>query len=220
MDGRRRRASRLLLVIAWIAVIAPAAGCVTGIPAQLGWMIWGLKKPAEYEGLKGETVALIVYSPVSQGHERGMRMLTSKIHLELDNNVKKIEMISKNEVSDYVNYESVNERKLLAVGRGVGADKVIAVKVHSYSLMQGSTLYKGKIAYTVSVYDMTEGGKQVWNSARVEEDFPKHSSVPAIEMSYEGFEARFVNYVGLNIARLFYDFDLVDDYAPEDVFVN
>lgn len=215
MDGRRKRIARILVALTVLLAIAPAAGCVTGIPAQIGWMIWGLKKPAEYDGLKGKRVAVVVFSPYSQGHERGIRMLTSKIHFELDNNVKKIEMVPKSEVRDYVDVPSLSERRLLEIGRAVNADQLVVVKVGSYSLSQGSTLYKGKIQYETTVFDMEDAGSQVWKSGRVEAEYPKHGSVAALDTSIESFEDRFVNDIGLEIARSFFPFDLVDDYAAE-----
>lgn len=215
MEGTRRRLVRVVLVIAVVIAIAPSAGCIIGLPAQIGYMIWGLKKKAEYDGLKGEKVAVIVYSTSAEGTESGIRMLTSKIHYDLDNNVKKIKLIPKSEVSNYSATNTISEKKLLEIGKGVGADKVVAVRLHSYSLFEGSSLFKGLASYTVTVYDMTEAGKQVYSSGRVDYDFPRHGAVPQIESTVETFEARFIDQLGTRISRLFYDHDSIDTFADE-----
>lgn len=215
MEGTRRRLARLLLVITVVIAVAPSAGCVIGLPAQIGYMIWGLKKEAEYDGLKNENVAVIVYSTNAEGTESGIRLLTSKIHYELDNNVKKIKLIPQSEISSYSATNTISEKKLLEIGKGVNADKVLAVRLHSYSLFEGSSLFKGLVSYTVTVYDMTEAGKQVYSSGRVDYDFPRHSGVPQIETTVQTFEARFIDQLGSRIGRLFFDHDAIDTVADE-----
>ena len=220
MDGTRRRIARVLLVLAVVIAIAPSAGCIIGLPAQIGYMIWGIKKKAEYDGLKGEKVAVIVYSTSAQGTESGIRLLSSKIHYELDNNVKKIKLIPQADVSSYAGTNTFSEKKLLEIGKGVGADKVVAVRIHSYSLFEGASLFEGKISYTATVYDMTDAGRQVYSSGRMDYDFPRHSGVPQIETTVETFEARFIDQVGTRISRLFFDHEAIDTYADETPIVR
>lgn len=211
---------RLAFCLTLLLLIAPAAGCVVGLPAQIGYMLWGLRKPAEYDGLKNQRVALVCYSSTNQGTEEGLRLLTSKIHYELGNNVKKVKMVPNSEVRDYIPYRGISERELLEVGRGVSAEKLVAVKIHSYTLFPNSTLYRGFVTYTVTVYDMEDNGKQVWTSGKVDYEYPKNGGVPEIETREDVFQTKFIDRLGGRIARLFFDFDMVDDFAEEDTLVE
>lgn len=221
MEGTRGRFYKIMVVITVCAAVLPSTGCIVGLPAQIGWMIWGLKKPAEYDGLKNQNVAVVCHSTeTGYGSDQALRELTKQINYHLDMNVKKVEMISSSKVSNYVTKSSLSEKEILEIGRGVKADKIIAVKMQSYSLHDGASFYRGKAAYTVTVYDMTDDGRQVWTSGRDDYEFPKSAGLPKLDATEKAFETMFVEKLSLRIAQSFYDTDMIDDYADEDIIVE
>ncbi len=210
MEGIRRNLPFFVLAIA-AAIVIP--GCV-GLPAQLMYVIYGNKIDAEFAGLAGKKVAIVC---VSDASAYGPNTLTStvekKIIARLSQNIPKIQIIPQSTVDNWKDQYGWDESDFAQVGRGVGADTVLAVEISSYSLHDGATMYKGQVAATTTVFDI-KNQNVVFQKGPEEYQFPK-SGRPAIQLNEREFESIYLEKLSEHLSRRFYDFEKVDSIAED-----
>jgi hypothetical protein len=124
-------------------------------------------------------------------------------------------MVRFTEIEDWMDTNDWDQIDYRAVGRGVNADMLIAIDLSSLSYYEGATLYKGKAHYTITLYNMEKGGKQVWQKSVPEFAFPAHGGRPATDMVETKFKQDFLKLVAQDIARCFHSYDKIEALATD-----
>jgi hypothetical protein len=119
------------------------------------------KVKAEFDGLSGKTVAVVVYTDLRTQYEYPDINLTlsSAICGQLEKNVKKIKLIPAARV---VRYQDENiywpEMDKTELGKAFGADYVLYVPLEEFAtrVPDSSYLYRGRATCEPSVYDTSK----------------------------------------------------------------
>lgn len=211
------RIMKLFPVFAMAAVVLFAfasQGC--SIPANLMNAIYGNDIKAAYPGLEESKVAVVVVSDAaSYGPDSLSRVVARAIGNRLSANVKKVIVIDQTEVEDWIDKNGWNEKDFVKLGQGTGADKVLSVEIGSYSIKEGSTLYKGRALVTTNVYDLKAGGQVVFSQGPAEFQFPRSHGRPAISTNPQQFEAAYLSRLVESIGRNFYDHAKAETVAED-----
>ncbi|MEM7457678.1 MAG: hypothetical protein AAF456_25340, partial [Planctomycetota bacterium] len=132
MCSTRAFNSRNLLLPALALLILAVTGC--GAMTNLMYVIKGHKIPAAYDGLEGRKVAVICVSDASAyGPDTLTYTIANTVSLKLGMMVDDIEIIPPIEIEQWKDNNGWDERNYLEIGRGVGAESVLAIEIASYS---------------------------------------------------------------------------------------
>ncbi|MEM8945163.1 MAG: hypothetical protein AAGD11_08270 [Planctomycetota bacterium] len=212
---RRRRGLLILLVT---AIIVPTTGCLHGILAT-GIYLWqgGNVVPAQCEDLIDQRVVVICRPPSSHEyrHAGAARTIGKRISKKLEINVDGVDVVSPQEVDNWIDEQDWDNFKDL--GRAVKATRVVYIELDDFSLYKGATLYQGDANVKLSVYDMTQRGKLVWERNVGQILFPRNSGIPAADKSIQVFQDQFVEVVSDQIASFFYEHDPNATFALDAV---
>ncbi|MCA9133979.1 MAG: hypothetical protein KDA45_12520 [Planctomycetales bacterium] len=206
------RTRRTAIACGLLAGLASTGGCIN-FAANMIHAITGNNRPADFDGLEGRRVAVVCATDGGMGTDATSAMLTGYIHAALNGNVKKIDVIRQSEVERWIDSHGHTDADYLEVGRGVGAERLVAVEVLNLSLKDGATLYKGQADITVSVYDIPAGGKILYRKQIPEFAFPKLGGPTVTDVSEAKFRARFLSIVARTVSGLFYEVDATADFA-------
>jgi hypothetical protein len=211
---------RILLAAALAVLASPSSGCV-GVTAHLLYFWKGQKVPAAFSELEGKRVAVVCVSDSpGYGPNAAPAMLAQEVEQILGRQVKDVELVHQDDVADWIDRNDWNEIDYRDIGRGVGADMVVAIDLDSLRLHEGPTLYRGRANVKTSVYDMSAGGKIAYAKAPHEFVFPQHTPVPATDMSESQFRKMFADVLAKHVAKHFYDYELKDDFGPDAAFIG
>jgi len=216
------RPNRLTFTLLLLGAIGISSGCI-GATANLMYMLYGLKVDAEYEGLEDSRVAIIVVSDASAyGPDTLTSVVGRAMAIRLKQNVEGITLIPQNVVENWKDTHGWDQVDFRAIGKGVNADKVIGIEIGSYSIKEGSTLFKGRSMVTTTVFDLTEegAGEAVFSQGPAEYLFPKGHARPAISTNERAFEAVYLAKLVDNIARNFYPYDKAEGVAEDATGVD
>lgn len=207
------RIGRLLLLVVAGVMIVSSTGCI-GAMAQILYVIRGHKTPAEFEGLAGKKIAVVVVSDASAyGADTLTYTVGKAISIDLANNLKKSSVVPPSRIEAWMDQNGFEESDFLEIGRGVDAEMVVAVEVGSYTIHDGATMFKGQSDLTVSVYDVKRD-QMVFSKGPREFVFPK-TGRPRIQTSDRKFEQFYLARMTKHISHLFYSHDQLDSIAEE-----
>lgn len=210
MDGMRRS---VLLVLMLLIVGVAIPGCV-GASAQLLYLIYGNKIAAQYEGLNGKKVAVVCVSDASAYGPNTLTFTVERIVAEkLSQNVPQIQVIPQSTVDNWKDQYGWDESDFVQIGRGIGADMVVAIEISGYSLHEGSTMYKGQATVTSNVYSVANQSV-VFHVGPEDYQFPK-SGRPAMQITELQFESMFLQKFCEHLARRFYEYEKTDTIAED-----
>jgi hypothetical protein len=201
--------SRWPLMIVAALMVLSTSGCV-GIAAQLMYLAGaGLVKP-DFEGLKGKRVAVVCVSNRSAyGSGKEADALARMVAAILRREVKDIELVSQTEIANWKDSNDWDEMDFRTIGRGVKAEMLVAINVSKLDYYEGHTLYKGRADLSVTVYDMSGGGKIAWSKSMPDFQFPQHGGRPVTDMVEANFQKQFLDVLARDIARNFHSYDRV-----------
>ena len=203
----------------WMAInrllgLTLAAGMLTtasGCPALLatGIYVWegGNWEPAECDALRDKRVVVMCRPPSSHEyrHAGASRMIAQRVSELLVKNVKGIDVVNPREVDNWVDESDWGDFRELA--EAVRADLVLHIELDDFDLYKGKTLYQGRADVTVSVYDMRDHSRLVWDREIGEVLYPLNSGIPAQDKPVQQFEREFVQIVADRIGINFYKHD-------------
>jgi hypothetical protein len=202
----------MALLLAVLALL-PAAGC----PALMatGIYVWqgGNLVPAECDALQGERVVVVCRPPSSHEyrHAGASRIVSQRVSELLVENVKGIDVVNPREVDNWIDESDWGDFRELA--EAVRADKVVHIELNSFELYKGKTLYQGNADVTVTVYDMKDNSRLVWERNLGEVLYPVNSGIPAQDKPVQQFEREFVEIVAARTAENFYRHDPNTSFA-------
>lgn len=211
---RRSHSLRWPAVVASLALaLVAVVGCKSGLES-LAIFYEGFDVPAECDGLKGKTVA-VVCNPLT-GEEfsnaGAARALSEGICERLKANVKKIHIIDPQKVADL--HDNTGIEDYIAIGKKLKADKVVGIDIESFGVRDGQTLFRGRATVSIKVYDVAEKNVE-WHKSPPQYLYPRIGSTPAQDLSEMEFRNRFVAVLSDQIARLFYSHDRNDDCGSD-----
>jgi hypothetical protein len=202
----------LLWLAAGLMLFLPLAGCAKALATAV-YVIKGTNVPAEYDGLKGKRVAVVCRQLVSLQYRDSTvpRDLAARVGSLLAANGSKIQVIDQQEVSEWTDENAWED--FTQIGKALEADMVVAVELEDFKLHQGQTLYQGRANLQVKVYDITGGGKLVFEKAPPPSVYPPHTGIPASEKQEAQFRREYVSILAEQIACLFYEHDSRANFA-------
>lgn len=201
----------VLLLLA--ASLVPAAGCVHALATAAYVWNGGNLVDAEYNGLVGKRVVVVCRPPASLGfrYPHVDRELAQRVAQLLATNVREIDVVDQKEVDNWIDADDVENFKDLA--KSVDADVVVLLDLEDFSLNKGPTLYQGMADVTLSVYDMQDNGKLVWEKELGENRFPSVGGVPTADKTQDQFREQYLMVLSERFARYFYKHEAHLDFA-------
>lgn len=205
--------SWLVLALVAASVVVTGSGCGQMLATGMYVIQGGNMAPAEFDGLKDQRVVVVCRPPSTNEyrHAGASRAVAQRVSELLVNNVKKIDVVDPSEVDDWFDERDVTDFKKLA--EAVDAEKVVYIELNDFSLFKGSTLYQGRADVSVTVYDMKNKGKLLWDQHLGEILYPTNSGIPAQDKPEPQFEREFVGIVSTQIAEHFYRHDANSQFA-------
>ncbi len=173
-----RTTARMLTAILVAAMVMPLPGCAVAawIAAQFGPE---KKVPAEYEPPAGTTILVFVddmLHPVD--YEPVKIQLTEMLNKQLVDNKVVSKTIPYSRLGEFISATpGFNSLAVSEVGQKLGADMVLYVQIDEFRLRDAaatSELWKGRLATTVRLVDVTKG--RLWPT-----DSPTGHMVPKAE---------------------------------------
>lgn len=206
------------LALLLTVLIVPTTGCLHTVLAT-GIYLWqgGNTEPAECEALEGQRVVVVCRPPSSHEyrHAGAARTIGKRISRLLEMNVKDIDVVSPQEVDNWVDEQDWDNFKDL--GRAVKATRVVYIELDEFSLYKGSTLYQGNAVVKLSVYDMNNRDKLIFERNVGQILFPQNSGIPSADKAVQEFQRQFVEIVSDQIARMFYKHDPNASFAMDSI---
>ena len=197
-----------------LGMLSSATGCGRAL-ATLVYVIKGNEINAEFDGLKDKRVVVVCRPPASLEYRYGGadRQLAKRVGELLAANVKKIDLVKPSEVENWTDQRDGDDVKELA--EAVNAQIVVRIDLEDFELEKGPTLYQGKADTVITVFDMDDEGREIWQKSLGEFFFPVNSAVPAQEKPLEQFRRQFTTVLSEQIARHFYPHDARIDFASD-----
>lgn len=202
-------------------VVATSGGCA-GFTAQLiYWVKGGHTINAEFDDLQGKRVAVVcVSSGSSYGPNSVGSLLQRSVATILSEKGGEIEVIHQDDIADWIDTNGWDEMDYREIGRGVDAERVVAIDIDGLRLHEGRTLYKGRVDLTISVYDMEQDGKVVFRRTIPEFTFPRNGARHATEMSEARFRTLFVTVLAQHVAKYFCEYHLEEEFARDALLLG
>ncbi len=205
------RAQTYLGLACLILIIACTTGCIS-FAANLMGVIRGNTRPAEYEGLEGKRVALICVSESGLEVDKVSSMLTSYMQANINSHIDEIDLVRQSEIERWLERHASEAEEFVEVGKGVKAEKLIAVEVENLTLKDGATLYKGQCDISVSVFDVPSG-KIEFRKQLPEFAYPTIGGPSITDTTDAKFRGLFLSVLADKISGLFYDVEVGEDFA-------
>jgi len=221
MDRRFQFLRRGVMLGCLALMVAASTGCIHSLLAT-GIYLWqgGNVIPAECEALEKQRVVVLCRPPASHEYRNAgaARAIGARVSAMLEKNVKGIEVVSPSEVDNWVDEQDWENFKDL--GRAVKANRVVYIELDDFDLYKGKTLYQGTADIAISVYNMDDHDKLIWDRRLGQVLFPRHSGIPASDKPVQVFERQFVDILSQQIAEHFYKHNPNASYALDAVANN
>lgn len=192
-----------------LVVLSSSVGCVS-LAANMIGAFKGNNFPVAYKDLEGQSVAIVCSCDTDSSVPRS---LTNFIEANLNSNIDDIEVIRQAEVERWLDSHGRTEEDYYAIGKGVEADKLLAVEVHNFSLNNGATLYRGEADVMVTVYDIPSGGKKVFSREMLEFAYPEIGGRSVTDTSLAKFRGQYLTILAKKVSGLFYPVDVTEGFA-------
>ncbi len=214
---RHRPLARLCTISLAALLLLSSSGC--GLLVHSIYWVRGNKTPAAFGGLENKKVAVICVSPSSDyGRDTKAEMLSRMVGSILQSEGNKIEVIRYEKIADWMDRNQWDQIDYQVVGRGVGADMVVAIDLSHFSLRDGQTIYKGRASASVKVYDLAQD-VEVFRRDFPEFQYPVNGGLHSADTSEYRFKQLFMQVLAKQIAKQFYAYESTDDFA-NDASIN
>lgn len=214
MNRPFRRYRYLAVVLALTLTVCAVGGCRSLLLFPL-YIFGGTDVPAEYAGLKEKKV-VVVCRPITSLKYRCAtvdRELAREVNKLLRANVRKIEVVSQQEVDQWLD-EHNEMADCTEIGTALGADMVVGIDLERFELKKSQTLYQGTANVLVRVYDCHDKGEPVFEKELPQSIYPPNAAIQLHGFSEERkFRHKYVGFLADQIGRHFYPHDPHADYA-------
>ena len=209
------------LFVCLIAVsLLMQVGCV-GFLSQMIYTLRGHAVEPAYDGLNGKRVAVVCVSDNSAyGPDTLTYTVAQAVGIQLANGLDKgSQVIAPVRIEEWIDNNDWNETEYVELGKGVDADMVVAIEIASYSLTEGSTLFKGQADVTITVYDIENDGQVPYSTPPQYFVFPNHGR-PAIQTNEREFEAFYLAQLTTMISNQFLVHDKLESFALDAAAIH
>lgn len=211
--------NRIYVVLVMALTAITQSGCV-GLVANLVHTVRGDKVPAEFEGLENQRVAVITVSDSSIfENDPAARMLAREVGEILEVEVDGLELVREEEIAAWRDNNGWDQLDFVTIGRGVKADKVVAIELIGLQLRDGATLYRGQVTATTTVYDVPSGSKEFRRNLE-DYSYPVTGGQYTSETTEKRFRKVFLAVLSDRIARYFHPYDFRDSVALDAALIN
>ena len=212
--------TRCFLLCLLAASLLTLPGCV-GALAQVIYTIKGNEVAPAYDGLNGKRIAVVCVSDASAyGPDTLTYTVGQAVGILLANGLdKETQVIAPARIEEWIDTQGWNETEYVELGKGVEAEMVVAIEIASYSLTEGSTLFKGQADVTVTVYDIDKDGQVPYSATPEHFVFPRHAR-PAIQTNEREFEAFYLSQLTQMLANHFIPHDRVEAFARDATAIH
>lgn len=211
--------NRIYVVLVMAVTAITQAGCV-GLVANLVHTVRGDKVPAEFEGLKNQRVAVITVSDSSIfENDPAARMLAREVGEILEVEVDGLKLVREEEIAAWRDNNGWDQLDFVTIGRGVKADKVVAIELIGLKLRDGATLYRGQVTATTTVYDVATSSKEFRRNLE-DYSYPVTGGQYTSETTEKRFRKVFLAVLSDRIARYFHAYDFRDSVALDAALIN
>lgn len=214
MDRSRRSLALSLAVLSTlIAVAISQSGCSTMVAVM--YVLKGNAINAEYTGLKNKRVAIVCRPVVELQYANGSVSsdIAKQVGVLLKQHLRKVEIIDPERVAEWTDEHTWDD--YTEVGEALDADLIVGIDLQNFSIYQGQTLYQGKAQAGITVYDIADGGKVVFQKKMPQTIYPPNTGVPTSEKPEDEFRRQFIGVLGDEIGRYFYEHDASADFARD-----
>jgi hypothetical protein len=195
--------------------------CITGCSAvsTIAYFINPNDTPAAYKGLTDKKTVVVCraesleYSDPLIGRE-----LSGVIGRKLEQNDKKITVIDDQKLADWTDRNDWSDYR--QVGKALKSDMVVGVDIERFTIRQGPTLLQGQADVRISVYDIKDSGKKVWEYRPATIKFPPNAPIPAGERQEAEFRRQFIDIVAEYVAHNFYAYNSRDLHALDSTAIK
>jgi hypothetical protein len=184
------------------------------LASNLLYAIKGRDNPAEFAGLEEKKVAVLVSSNGVHTSDASSLVLARNVNLLLQNKVKKVRMISQDEVDRMIQDQQLGKVDPIQVGERLGADFIIDIDVSDLKLYDGKTLYKGQCSASVTTYKCKDAREIVFRKLHPEFIYPK-TGAPVTDMDEATFRRVYLMTLAERVSRSFYPYDPATDVARD-----
>lgn len=199
-----------LLIAAGILVTQ--TGCL-GVYSNLMHAVGADKVPAEYEGLEDSRLAIVTVTDSSQySNDTSARILSRLVGETLLKEVDELTLVREDLIEQWRDENGWESIDFVSIGKGVKADKVLAIELTNLRLRDGATLYRGRADVTMSVIDV-ESGDILFRDDLEEWTFPTHAGQYASETTETRFRRLYLDMLATQLCRSFYPWDFSETIA-------
>ena len=202
----------VLTALAGSLLLSSSMGCVR-LAANMINAIQGNDRPAEYAGFKEQRVAVVCGTDKGLSNDATTALMTGYVHMALNTNVKKIELVRAEEIEQWLDVHSSIESDYVEIGKAVKADKLLAIDISNLKVKDGQTLFRGQCDIGVTVYDINAKGAIVYRKQIPEFTFPKMGGPTIVDTTEPKFRNQFLKIIAIKVAGLFYPVDPTAEYA-------
>lgn len=208
--------TRFYLALFLMCATVSSSGCLARFAAHMLNAGMGNMVPAKFDGLAEKRVAIITVSGSSSfGPTSAAELVARKVESKLRENISEIDLVSYQEIADWMDRNDWNGIDYQEVGEAVGADLVVAIDLQSFSLYDGKTLYRGKCDASLTVYDVKNAGEILYEDVPPQIIFPVAAGLHTTDTSEREFRRWFIDHVSNRLARNFYPYDAAVDFASD-----
>jgi hypothetical protein len=207
------RTTYALILALTACALVTSNGCAPVLATAVYVWEGGNLAPAECDALKGHRVVVLCKPPASNEYRNAgaSRAIAKAVSELLVKNVKNIDVVNPREVDKWIDESDWGDFRELA--QAVHADTVVHVELEDFDLYKGKTLYQGRADVNVSVYDVKNRNRLVWDRHLGEVLYPVNSGIPAQDKPVQQFEAEFVDIVARRVSQNFYRHDPNEGFA-------
>jgi hypothetical protein len=218
--SRMRLNAKVAISLPLVAIlVASQSGCL-GIAANLMNVVKGHTVKAEYDGLESQRVAVVTITDSSQySDDASARILSRRVSDILQSQVKKIEIVREDEVQQWRDRNGWDAIEFIDIGRGVKADKVVAIEMTNMRLRDGATLYRGRATVTTTVYDVKTGSVE-FRRHLDEFTYPETAGQYTSETTETKFRALYLSVLASKLSRFFHSYDYSDTVALDATIIT
>lgn len=188
-----------------------STGCI-GLTANLAGLFIHNGPPVEYEGLEDQRVAIVCMMDEGEMNSKAVQMLTSYIHANINSHVDDVDTVPQTTVERWLERHPNGEFDFVDIGKGVRAEKVVAIDIANLTLMNGQTLYQGKADITVTVHDV-ESQKLEFRKDLPEFTYPNMGGPAVTDVTESKFRGLYLQIMADRISSLFYPVDMNESFA-------
>lgn len=206
-----------VLLLACLMLTQP--GCL-GITSNLMHMVGADMIPPQFEGL--EENRLVIVTSTESSHYKddvSAQILSKSVGAILTQKVDDVKLVRQSEIDQWRDRFGWENNDLVALGKEVEADKVVAIELDNVKLRDGKSMFRGSADVVVTVYDC-ETGDELYRREMDDYTFPRTAGQHITETTEANFRKVYLGMLASEIGRSFHAYDLSDTFALDGAIAS